>query len=67
MHIDVNLMGIERDEERQHGMASAGQKVHVGSAHCTGQQFVLHRTAIDEEKLHVGLRTVQRRQTGKTR
>ena len=51
MHVHVDLIGWQREEERKHGMPPVGHEVAVTAAHGAGEQLVAHRPAIDHEML----------------
>ena len=51
MHVDIDVGGIDVEEQRHHRMAVARQQVLVGAAHRAEQQAVAHRPAVDEQVL----------------
>ena len=67
VHIDVDLMRIAGDEQRQRRMAAGGQKIHVSRPHRAEQQFVAHGAPVDEEILRRGAGAVPGRQAGEAR
>ena len=48
MHIDVKLGRINVNEQGQRWMAITSQKILIRTAHRTVQQFVAHRTPVDD-------------------
>ena len=62
MDVDVHFLRVDFQEQRQHGVAVAGQEIGVGSAHGADQQLVADRAAVDEQVLVAGGRAVERRQ-----
>ncbi len=66
MHIGIDLAGIERHEQRHHGMAVARQIVGIGRAHRAENELVAHRPAVDEQILPERVGARQRRRRGKT-
>ena len=54
MDIHINQFGRHVDEQRNHRMPVPRQHLRIGTAHGTDQQPVLHRAAIDEQKLVIG-------------
>ena len=57
--------GIERDEQRHHGMAVARQIVGIGRAHRAEDELVAHRAAVDEQILPERVGPGQRGRGGK--
>ena len=53
MHIDIDKGGIAFEEQRPSGVAVTGEEIGIGAAHRPHQQFVAHRAAVDEQKLHL--------------
>ena len=51
MDIDVDILGRDVEEQRQHGMAVARQHVLIGGAHRAVEQLVAYRPAVDEQIL----------------
>jgi hypothetical protein len=66
MDIHINLGRRQVEKQRDHGMTVARQHLGISTAHCTDQQAVLYRTAIDEQKLVVGDAAIIGRQAGDT-
>ena len=60
--VDIDFLGRDLQEQRQHRMAIARQHVGIGAAHRADQQTVLHRAAIDEQVLVIGHPAVEGRQ-----
>ena len=65
MDVHVDLLRRQRQEQRQHGIASVRHEIAIGRAHGAGQQLVAHRTAIDRQIKLEAVRPVQGRQAGK--
>ena len=65
--VDVDFLGRELEEQRQHRVAVAREHVGVGAAHRADEQPVLHRAAVDEQVLVVGDAAVEGRQAGDRR
>jgi hypothetical protein len=65
MHIDVDLAGIERDEQRDDRLAVARQIIGIGGAHRAEHELVAHRTAVDEQILAERIGAAERRQRRK--
>ena len=51
MDVDVDLAGIDREEERHHRKAVAEDEIGIGGAHRAEQHLVAHRAAVDEVEL----------------
>ncbi len=49
MDVHVDLVGVDGDEQRDHGMAVARQMIGIGGAHRPEHELVAHRAAVDEE------------------
>ena len=64
MDVDVDLPGIELDEQDGDRMPVAGQHVCIGPAQRRHQQLVAHRPAVDEEELRQRVGLVEGRQAG---
>ena len=62
VHIDVDAVGFQLQEQHECGVPTIEQHVTVGLAHSVGNQLVAHRTAIDEEVLQVCLAAREGRQ-----
>src|SRR3546814_8257043 len=67
MHVHVDLLGRQLDEERHQGMAVAREEVLIGAADGAVEQLVAHRTAVHEEILVLRVAAVERRQAGAPR
>ncbi len=65
MHVDVDLARIERDEQRDDGMAVARQIIGISRAHDADEELVAHRSAVDEEVLAERIGASKRGQRGK--
>lgn len=66
MDIDVDLVGITAQKERERGVAALRQIIHIGRADRAEQQLVADRPAIDEKILRRGIGAVPGRQPGKS-
>ena len=66
MDVDVNLVGRQRQEQREHGIAPLRQEIAVSRADRAGEQLVAHRPPVDDKMELKPVRPVQRRQAGKT-
>ena len=64
MDVDVDFLGRELEEQRQHRVAVAREHSGIGAAHRADEQPVLHRAAVDEQVLVVGDAAVEGRQAG---
>ena len=64
MHVHVDLVGRQGEEERKHGMPPVGHEVAVTAAHGAGEQLVAHRPAIDHEMLAEAVGAMQRGEAG---
>ncbi len=51
MDVHIHILRWQSEEQRDERMAVMRQHVHISGAHCTKQQAVAHRAAIDEEIL----------------
>ena len=51
MHVGIDLLRLQRHEQRHDRMAVARQIVRVGRAHRAEDQLVAHRAAVDEQIL----------------
>ena len=67
MDVDVDFLGRELEEQRQHRVAVAREHLGISAAHRADQQPVLHRAAVDEQVLVVGDAAVEGRQAGDRR
>ena len=65
MHVHVDLVGRQREEERKHGMPPVGHEVAVTAAHGAGEKLVAHRPAIDHEMLAEAVGAMERGEAGK--
>ena len=66
MHVDVDALRRDRDEEQVRRLASAVQDVVVGGAHRVRDQLVAHVAAVDVDVLQVGPRARRLRRSGAT-
>ena len=66
MHVGVDLLRIERHEQRHYRMAVARQVIGIGRAHGAQDQFITHRSPVDEQILPERIGPRQRRRRGKT-
>ena len=66
MHVDVDLPRIEIEIQHEHRMAAVEQHVAVRLLHRVRDDLVLHRTAVDEEILMIGLCARKRRHADPT-
>ena len=66
MHVDVDEDRIAVEEQRQGGVAVARQEIGISATHGTDQQLVAHRTAVDEQELHLRIGAVVGGNTGVT-
>ena len=64
MHIDVDLMRVAAQKQRQRRMAPRGQIIHIGRTHGPGEELVAHEAPVDEEILRRGAGPVPGRQAG---
>ena len=62
MHVDVDLARIEFEVQHEHRMAAVEQHVAISLPHRVRDDAILHRAAVDEEVLLIGLRARMRRQ-----
>ncbi|MNE26714.1 hypothetical protein D3C80_1200920 [compost metagenome] len=63
VHIDVDAGGVDFQKQYKSRVPAVEQHIAIRLAHRVGDQFVAHRTAIDEEILKVGLAAREGRQT----
>ena len=66
MHVDVDALGRDGDEEQVRRLAAAVQDVVVGGAHRVRDQLVAHVAAVDVDVLQVGTRARRLRRSGST-
>ena len=63
--IHVHLLGRQRQEQGQHGVATLRHQIAIGGAHGAGEQLVAHRAPIDGEIKLEAVRPMQRGKAGK--
>ena len=61
VNVDVDLTRIEFEVQHEHWMAAVEQHVAIRLFHRVRDDVVLHRAAVDEEELMIGLRARMRR------
>ena len=61
MHVGIDFLRIQRDEQCDHGMPVARQIVRIGRAHSAENQLVPHRATVDEQILSERIGAGQRR------
>ena len=66
MHVHVDLVRRQVEEQSEHRIAALRHEVAVGSAHRADQQLVAHRPPVDHEIKLERIRPVERRQTRKS-
>ena len=64
MDVHVHLLGRQRQEQGQHGIAPLRHEIAIGRAHGAGEQLVAHRAAIDGEIKLEAVRPMQRGKAG---
>src|SRR5262245_14162517 len=62
MDVDVNLVGRQRQEEREHGIASLRQEIAVSRPDRAGEQLVADRAFVNDDMKLEPVRPVQGRQ-----
>ena len=62
MHVDVDALRIEIEEQHERRMAAMEQHVGVSLAHGMGDDAIAHKPAVDVEVLLIGLAARRRRQ-----
>ena len=64
MDVHVHLLGRQRQEQGEHGIAALRHEIAIGGAHGAGEQLVAHRAAIDGEIKLEAVRPMQRGKAG---
>ena len=62
VHVDIDHLARNIEEESDDGMTVAGEHVGIGTAHGANQQAVLYRATVDEQILVIGNTAVEGRQ-----
>ena len=65
MDVDIDLPGLAFHKQHEAGVPVSGEIIHISAAHRAMQQFVPHRTPVDEQELRLRVGTVEGWQSGK--